>query len=376
MANQSGPQDRDRVKPRVVSWRPRGTEMRPVSAASQWHVPEIRTPRELAAWLNVSFKQLDWLADIRSLEYTPGRGRSRHYCYRVLSKRFGAVRLIEAPKSRLKAIQRQISSEILSQIPVHESVHGFRRGKSINTFAAPHVGRACVTKIDLEDFFPTVTRSWVRGIFQSAGYPDAVSVLLAGLCTNSAPHDVWQDMREQLPRQRLRYIEALYATPHLPQGAPSSPTLANLAAFRLDCRLSGLARKMELTYTRYADDLAFSSDSPATRDIHRRLPYIYAIVMEEGFRIHFRKTRVMPSAGRQFLTGLVVNDRLNITRTDYDVLKAILTNCVRHGPDGQNRDRRNDFRAHLSGRIAFVESVHPERGNKLRQLFERIQWPT
>ena len=77
---------------------------------------------------------------------------------------------------------------------------------------------------------------------------------------------------------------------------------------------------------------------------------------------------------RQYLTGLVANDRVNVVRADFDRLKATLNNCVRRGPQNENRDGHTDFRAHLLGRVGFVESINPEKGNRLRQMFEQIQW--
>jgi RNA-directed DNA polymerase len=97
--------------------------------------------------------------------------------------------------------------------------------------------------------------------------------------------------------------------------------------------------------------------------------------MEEGFQVHYRTTRLMRPGTRQHLAGLVINQRCNIPRRDFDELKAILTNCIRTGPDVQNRARHPDFRAHLAGCIAFVESIHRERASRLCALLSRIEWP-
>ena len=132
----------------------------------------------------------------------------------------------------------------------------------------------------------------------------------------------------------------------------------------MDCRLSGLAKAAGVQYTRYADDLAFSGDINFNRfSIHAA-----AIAEEEGFHIHHRKTRIMRQGVRQHLAGLVTNEKLNVSRKDFDELKAILHNCVRFGPNSQSREQ-------LNGRIGFVESVNPERGAKLREIFARITWP-
>jgi RNA-directed DNA polymerase len=96
--------------------------------------------------------------------------------------------------------------------------------------------------------------------------------------------------------------------------------------------------------------------------------------MEEGFGVNHRKTRVMRQGVRQHLAGVVANAKVNIPRSDFDRLKAILTNCVRSGPDAANRDAHTQFRAHLEGRVSYVASIHPKRGAKLRAIFEQISW--
>jgi hypothetical protein len=100
-----------------------------------------------------------------------------------------------------------------------------------------------------------------------------------------------------------------------------------------------------------------------------------AIALEEGYRLNHRKTRVMAAGQRQELCGLVINRRPNVPRAEYDSLKALLFNAGRLGPDSQNRDGHPHFRAHLEGRVAWVASIHPARGARLRALFERIAWP-
>jgi hypothetical protein len=166
----------------------------------------------------------------------------------------------------------------------------------------------------------------------------------------------------------------LFGDPHLPQGAASSPALANLCAYRLDCRLAALARSAGAAYTRYADDLAFSGGPELERCARRFHVHVCRIALEEGFEVHTRKTRFMRQGVRQQLAGVVVNSRPNLRRADYDRLKAILHNCVRHGPQSQNRDGHSDFRAHLAGRVAYWRWLNPERGARLRALFDRVAW--
>jgi retron-type reverse transcriptase len=335
-------------------------------------LPEICTARELADRLGVSLSSLDSFANLKSLVTNEITSR-HHYRYRVLSKSGGALRLIESPKPRLKLVQQQILREILDVVPQHDCVHGFRRGRSISTFVAPHVGQAVVARVDLRDFFPSITRARVAALYRTIGFPEKVALLLAGVCTNIAPGWAWgTDNGQSLSRNRHELSR--YTVPHLPQGAPTSPSIANLSAYRLDRRLFALAQAAGGIYTRYADDLAFSGDATFARRIKRFLVHVTATVGEEGFHVHHRKTRIMRRGARQHLAGLIVNERVNIRRDDYDRLKATLTNCVSQGAESQNREGHDDFRAHLSGRVAFVEQVHPARGKRLRKLLKAISW--
>src|SRR5262249_21143528 len=149
---------------------------------------------------------------------------------------------------------------------------------------------------------------------------------------------------------------------------------ANLVAFPLDRRLGAAAEAAGATYTRYADDLAFSGDRAFERSAHRFAPLVAAIAAQEGFRVNARKTRFARPATRQVLAGVVVNDKPNLRRAELDLLEAILTNCARRGPSTQNRAGVPSFREHLAGRIAWVHAVNPARAAELRTIFEAIDW--
>jgi len=332
-----------RRKPRTVNWISGPASMQPVPAARAWPIPQIETVADLAAWLGAEIGELEWLADLKGL--------SRHYHYRAIEKPSGGIRLIESPKPRLKTAQRKILTGILEKIPAHPAVHGFVKRHSVKTFVAPHVAQAVVLKMDLEDFFPSISRARVQALFRTMGYPESVADVLGGLTTTVAPH---------------RF--GIYNRPHLPQGAPTSPALANLCAYRADCRLSSLAMAVGARYTRYADDLAFSG-----RELRRRFSiHAAAILLEEGFQVNHRKTRLMRPSVRQHLAGLVINRQPNIRRADFDRLKATLTNCLRYGLESQNRDRHPHYRQHLEGKVAWVESIHPAKGKRLRALLDRL----
>jgi hypothetical protein len=333
-----------------------------------WPVPPLLSTSAVADWLGLTVKQLDWFADCAGREARTPPGSLRHYNYHWLLGRRGKRRLLEQPRGRLKALQRKVLHEILARIPAHWAAHGYCKGRSVASYAQPHVGKQIVLRLDLRDFFPSVRAARVRALFRTAGYPLEVARTLTGLCTNVVPADVWPEDPAQADRR------AFFAIPHLPQGAPTSPALANLCAFRLDCRLSRLAGRAKAVYTRYADDLAFSGDEEFARSARRFHVAVCRIALEEGFEVNTRKTRFMRRAGRQHLAGAVVNERLNCPRELFDRLKAILTNCLRRGPAGQNRAGVTDFRAHLAGRVAHLCQLNPNRGQRLRELFERIDW--
>jgi RNA-directed DNA polymerase len=344
----------------------------PAPAFAELAIPQLATPGELAAWLGEPAEQLDWLADERRGHRRAKVSPLRHYRYAFVAKRGGGARLVEAPKPRLKAMQRRILDEILCKVPVHRQAHGFVSGRCCLTGAQVHAGEAVVVALDLAQFFPSIGLPRVHGLFRSLGYPWAVARRLAGLCTTVTPSGVFQDLPEA--RRPSREVQALYGVPHLPQGAPTSPALANLLAWRLDLRLHGLARAAGANYTRYADDLAFSGDATFAGGSDRFGRLVEGIVAEEGFALNSGKTRVMPRHARQRVTGVVVNAHCNLGRAEFDALKAILHNCARTGPAAQNRDAVPDFRRHLDGRVAWAEQINPARGGKLRRLFERIDW--
>ncbi len=228
--------------------------------------------------------------------------------------------------------------------------------------------------MDLRDFFPSFRAARIQTLFRTLGYPEGVADMVGSICTNAVPYDVWKIHRSKFDVNTLREARDLYSRPHLPQGAPTSPTLANLCTYRADCRLAGLAKSVGASYTRYADEVAFSGDGKFERHVDRFSTHVAAILQEEGFTVQFRKTRVMRQGVRQHLAGLVANQRLNVQRADFDRLKAILTNCVRLGPESQNREAHPHFRMHLEGRVGFVESINPNKGKRLRTLFEQIRW--
>ncbi len=351
----------------------------PAQGLERLPVPPLDTPGDLARWLGITAQELDWFADIGGWN---GRSRSeplRHYRYRWLPKASGGVRLLEVPKLRLRDIQRRILREILPAVPLHGAAHGCVPQHSALTNAALHVGNPVVLRLDLADFFAGIREARVRALFQALGYPPGTSRYLAALTTHCAPRAVTgsvplEDHALPEARRERRLWAQRFSSRHLPQGAPTSPALANLCAYRLDLRLAGAATSAGAAYTRYVDDLFFSGKGLSADRASRFAQMVYGIIIEEGFEPNARKTRVMPQGQAQHVTGLVVNERPNVPRAEYDRLKAILTNCIRHGPHSQNRASHPDFRAHLLGRVSHVLHANPGRGARLMSMFEAISW--
>jgi RNA-directed DNA polymerase len=335
-----------------------------VMGPERWPVPRLDTVADLAGWLDLTVSHLDWYADVRGLERHVADEALRQYRCAWVPRRTGPPRLLEAPKPRLKAVQRRVLHEILDAIPAHPAAHGFTRGRSAVTNAAAHTRQRVVVSLDLQNFFAAVTAARVYGIFRAAGYPEAVAHLLAGLCTTTTRPAV----RAAAPDPLRRAL----ATPHLPQGAPTSPALANLVAYGLDVRLAGLARACGATYTRYADDLTFSG--PLHAAAPRLIATVRVIARESGFAVNESKTRYGTQAGRQRVTGVVVNAGTNAPREEYDALRALLHDARLHGPAAANRAAVPDLRAHALGRIAWVGALNPARGAKLHAQFAAVDW--
>lgn len=330
-------------------------------------LPHLSTPEDLAGWLRLPIGKVAWLTYRFCENRRPQSAKEAHYHFRWIRKRSGGHRLIEAPKKTLRLVQIQILREILDRIPPHPAAHGFVRGRSLTTNAAPHVGKRVVVKFDLDNFYGSVRQSRIVAIFRSLGYSREVALWLARLTTSAAPGSL------KLPLGESTSIWK-YMPRHLPQGASTSPALANLSAFGLDIRLAGLARAWHVDYTRYADDLTFSGDPKFVAAVGDFIPLVQQIIRDEGFQSKRSKRRVLRTNQRQTVTGVVVNQHINVSRAKYDRLKATLHNCVKHGPASQNHDLHADFAAHLRGRIAHVHRLNPHRGQKLLALFAKIKW--
>jgi len=281
--------------------------------------------------------------------------RASNYHTLEIPKRRGGTRLLHVPKKRLKEVQRHLLKNLIGKIPVHAATRAFRRGHDPTQHARDHVGKRILASFDLKDFFPSIHRRRIRMMFIHCGYPQSVARILSLLVTTLGPD----------PNNPGRRV--------LPQGAPTSPALANIVCWRLDRRLTGLAKKFDATYSRYADDLTFSGGEKLLRGMKHFLPRLKKIVAEERFRTNPKKKRIMRAGNRQMVTGLVVNKRASVPRDERDQLKAIIHNAAKAGSlESQNRDKMPNFAEHLRGRVEWMARFHPQQAAKLRDRLKLI----
>lgn len=328
----------------------------PRARRQQLGLPELGDVDAFAATVGLSLPRLRWLAFHRDVD------TGTHYHRWLVPKRDGTPRLISAPKPDLKAVQRWIMREVTEHLPVHGAAHGFLAGRSIVTNAQPHAAASVVVKMDIRDFYPTVTFRRVKGLLRHAGLSEQLATLMSLLATESP--------REIIETHGKKYYVAT-GPRSLPQGAPTSPSITNALCLRLDARLSGLARTLGARYTRYADDLTFSWHEAKPR-IGTLLHATRAIVAAEGFVVHPRKTRVMRSGARQSVTGLVVNAAPEgrpgerVSRKRRRELRAAIKNRE------LGRPGKGESLEHLKGLAAFVMMTDRELGKALMARIQKL----
>ncbi|WP_201511674.1 reverse transcriptase family protein [Psychrobacter alimentarius] len=330
-------------------------------------LPLINKHTQLADAVNLSVPQLKGLCYQREV------ATNIPYTYFTINKRNGTPRQIWSPIPRLKFVQRWILENILNNLTTHGAAHGFVRGKSIVTNAAVHSNSALLIKLDVKDFFPSVHWRRVKGVFRHAGYPEQIATLLALLCTESP--------RQMVQQNGKTYYVAL-SDRALPQGAPTSPALTNIVCLNLDRRLTGLADKVGLRYSRYADDLTFSlpANSTSTENaaqpsdhnqlIGQLLGSVHKILREEGFILNGDKTRVIRMGNQHNVTGMVINGEgvPRVPRKIKRMLRAAL-----HNLDSGQSLRDGETLDTLSGYAAWIASAEPELGQQYLEKIEALQ---
>ena len=300
-------------------------------------------------------------SELRFLCYQKDVSTVSHYQHFALTKKNGGTRLISAPMPRMKRAQYWLLDNVLNQLPIHDAAHGFIQGRSIVTNAKPHTNKQVVINLDLKDFFPSITYPRVKGIFKQSGYSEALATTFALIATKSDTQAVEMDGQTYHIANGKR---------ELPQGSPCSPAITNVLCRRLDARLQGMAHKLGFTYTRYADDLTFSSDE--TDKIQSVLWRCQRIVTDEGFTLHPDKTRVMRKHQKQEVTGIVVNDGLSVDRPTLKRFRAVVRQIELDGPDGKHWGTGELFQS-LTGYANFVAMVAPEKGIPLQKQVAHLK---
>lgn len=332
-------------------------------------LPQWDTVGDLARWLGIDIDVLDWLGGNAALRRKAALV-DQHYRWQWRSKPRGGIRLFEVPRWALKTMQRRLNEGLLSRVPPHEAACGFTRGRGVLDHARLHAGQTVLLHFDLQDFFGSVRASRIHAMFATLGYSPELCRTLTALTTSRVPEPVLQRLRDD------RLIDFQHAQrlrdPHLPQGAPTSPALANLCAFGLDLRLEGLAQALGARYSRYADDLVLSGPRSLRTRALAIEARIGAIAREEAFALQHRKTRISGVAGAMKVCGVVVNTLPNLPRREFDLLKAQLHRCQRDGVAAAALAQATTvqaLRAHLIGRVAWAKQVNPAKALRLqRQL--------
>jgi retron-type reverse transcriptase len=318
---------------------------------AKWGLMDFPTHKSLAQSMAITIGELRFLAYGRKVS------KISHYRRFLMPKKRGGHRLISAPMPRLKQAQRWILVQILEKVALHDAAHGFRQERSILTNAAPHCGAPLVINLDLRDFFPNVSWKRVYGLFLALGYSRSVATIFAQLCTEPPVEEVEMDGETWQVATGVR---------HLPQGAPTSPAITNLLCRRMDARMSGIARKHGFAYTRYADDLTFSSATGDREGSRELLWHVKRVIEEEGFQIHPDKLRIMGKGRRREVTGLIVGEKPSVPREDVRAFRALLNRLEKHGPTGCSwRGETRHVLAKVMGYANYLRMVDPERYKKL-----------
>lgn len=331
--NHAGDSENKRKAPKSISFSLFGTknkekEYKP-SLFSDWFYPTLIYDKEAISWCANLFA-LD-SGELKSIL----RDMQGQYKRFRIGKRSGGYRTISAPNGQLRAIQKTIYYKLLLPVNIHPAATGFRKNVSIVDNAKPHLGKNCVLKTDIIDFFGSIHQYDVARAFEKIGYPTNISELLAELCC----------LRKRLP-----------------QGAPTSPALSNIIAYDMDRALIDMAKEHGLTYTRYADDMTFSGDAI---DQEKLFPKIAKIVRKNGFALKLKKTRFMDKNKRKIITGISISsgEKLTIPKAKKREVRKNVHYILTKGLAGHQRHIKSTDPAYLKriiGYLNFWHSVEPE----------------
>lgn len=280
------------------------------------------------------------------------------YSFFTIRKRNGGSRTISIPFSNLRTIQNWILNNILTTQQVAESATGFIKGKSIVDNAKPHIGHKYIYKTDIVDFFSSIKIKSVLALFLRLGYVKEVAYILARFCTYDG---------------------------YLPQGAPTSPYISNLILYNFDIELQKICCLSKFSYTRYADDITISSNGEHLIDSNLLSATITKLLQDISFelKINFKKTKVLHPGQRKIVTGVLVNEKLNVPKEIISDIRLELFCLNKHGLSNRIKHYNEKHKTALSvalyrqkiyGKICFVNMINPKKAEKLFQEFYKIKW--
>ena len=320
------------------------------------NLPLLNNALELAEFFDITVNQLRFLAFHRDVSTTS------HYIHFKIPKKSGEFRTICAPKPLIKSVQTQILHKILYLVPVNKNAHGFLPEHSILTNAQSHVAQEIVINLDLKNFFPSIHFKRIKGVFRSLGYSESVATILGLICSSAQTQEIEMDGTTYYVAQGDRV---------LPQGAPTSPAITNIICRTLDEQLENAAKRFECEYSRYADDMTFSSNKK-NLEIGKLFQQINYLVAKADFTIHKEKTRIMRKHKKQEVTGIIVNDKPGISRRKIRKFKALLFQIEKDGLKGKRWGNSKDILKSIKGFASYVAMVKPELGEKFLNQVEQI----
>ena len=294
----------------------------------------------------------------------------------------GRMRYICAPHPVLLRTQRWIHNNILRETHVHEASYAYNKGSKIVELAQVHCRCRWMVKLDVTNFFESILEPDVYKVFRRIGYQPLMAFELARICTRL------RNEGNPVKLHRSPYKISTYSQTcvgHLPQGAPTSPILANLAMLKLDEDLTQLSKSLDVKYTRYADDLAFSTRSKTfTReDAHSLIHGVYEIMRKHSLWPNRTKTRILTPRARKVVLGLLVDQkRPHLTREFKDRVRMHIY-YLKHskvGPVEHSINRGFDtvlgLQNHVFGLVAFAKGIDSAWGKRQYQELLDVKWPT
>ena len=335
----------------------------------------------------LSLGHLAWHTDVayRFLRNVVERRVDPYRLFRI-RKRGGGWRQICVAEPRLRRVMRWLNRFVLAALRPHNASYAYARGCSIFKCAQVHLGCRWLIKVDIRQFFESISEIQAYRVFHEAGYEPLVSFELARLTTRLSHSRRRYSRSQWMTWNKSRYSTIEWYQHHvlgsLPQGAPTSPAIANLAVRECDDAIAQIAKREGLIYTRYSDDLLFSTaeHSYSRKQATQFIRAVYGTMQSVGLRPHTAKTVVVPPGARKVVLGLLVDGtRLRLSRDFRAKLECHVYFAKRFGP--QEHSRRRGFRSvfgfeqHLRGLLSFAKHVDVEFAEALEDDMAKIEWP-